>query len=175
MARSIWKGNIGFGLVSIGVELLPMEAPERIDFDLLDKRDMSPIGYRKVSKETGKEVDKEDIVRGFDLRFTPPGSDPNCIAFPVRVAIGSHVEVTSHAHREVAVAHETDTVAGPKIEPLAPERERPSGLDLQRRCTDPHDRAGVAQLDLEFDRTALVGDLQRLLVIGESDAPAARK
>lgn len=68
MARSIWKGNIGFGLVSIGVELLPMEAPERIDFDLLDKRDMSPIGYRKVSKETGKEVDKEDIVRGFEVK-----------------------------------------------------------------------------------------------------------
>ena len=68
MARSIWKGSIGFGLVNIGVELLPMEAPERIDFDLLDQRDMSPIGYRKVSKETGKEVDKEDIVRGFEVR-----------------------------------------------------------------------------------------------------------
>jgi DNA end-binding protein Ku len=68
VARSIWKGSIGFGLVSIGVELLPMEAPERIDFDLLDRRDMSPIGYRKVSKETSKEVDKEDIVRGFEVK-----------------------------------------------------------------------------------------------------------
>lgn len=68
MARSIWKGSIGFGLVNIGVELLPMEAPERIDFDLLDKRDMSPIGYRKISKESGKEVGKDDIVRGFEVR-----------------------------------------------------------------------------------------------------------
>jgi DNA end-binding protein Ku len=67
MARSIWKGSIGFGLVNIGVELLPMEAPERIDFDLLDKRDMAPIGYRKVNKATGEEVEKDDIVRGFRI------------------------------------------------------------------------------------------------------------
>jgi DNA end-binding protein Ku len=65
MARSIWKGSLGFGLVNIGVELVPMEAPERLDFDLLDKRDFAPIGYRKVNKESGEEVDPEHIVRGF--------------------------------------------------------------------------------------------------------------
>lgn len=67
MARSIWKGSIGFGLVNIGVELVPMEAPERLAFDLLDKRDFAPIGYRKINKESGEEVDKGDIVRGFRI------------------------------------------------------------------------------------------------------------
>src|ERR1700759_5310958 len=62
MPRSIWKGNISFGLVTIGVELYNAEAPQRIDLDLLDKRDMSRIGYLKINKRTSKPVPNEDIV-----------------------------------------------------------------------------------------------------------------
>jgi DNA end-binding protein Ku len=67
MARGIWKGAIGFGLVTIGVELYNAEAPERLDLDLLDKRDMSRIGYLKINKTTGKPVDKNDIVKGYEV------------------------------------------------------------------------------------------------------------
>jgi DNA end-binding protein Ku len=67
MARGIWKGAIGFGLVTIGVELYNAEAPERLDLDLLDKRDMSRIGYLKVNKTTGKPVDEKDIVKGYEV------------------------------------------------------------------------------------------------------------
>ncbi|MES2125227.1 MAG: Ku protein [Gemmatimonadota bacterium] len=67
MARSIWKGSLGFGLVTIGVELFSAEAPERLDLDLLDKRDMGRIGYLKINKNTGKPVPKSDIVRGFNV------------------------------------------------------------------------------------------------------------
>jgi DNA end-binding protein Ku len=66
MARGIWEGTLGFGLVSIGVELHPAEASaERIDLDLLDKRDNARIRYKKVNAATGKEVSQEDIVKGF--------------------------------------------------------------------------------------------------------------
>ena len=65
MARGIWKGTIGFGLVTIGVELFGAEAPERLDLDLLDKRDMSRVGYLKINKTTGKPVEQTDIVKGF--------------------------------------------------------------------------------------------------------------
>lgn len=67
MARGIWKGTLGFGLVAIGVELFPMEQAERLDLDLLDRRDMAPIGYRKINKRTGKPVEPGDIVRGFQI------------------------------------------------------------------------------------------------------------
>src|ERR1017187_5643416 len=67
MARGIWKGAIGFGLVTIGVELYNAEAPERLDLDLLDKRDMSCIGYLKINKTTGKPVDEKDIVKGYEV------------------------------------------------------------------------------------------------------------
>ncbi|HTL04935.1 MAG TPA: Ku protein, partial [Gemmatimonadales bacterium] len=68
MARGIWKGTLGFGLVNIGVELLPAEATaERLDLDLLDKRDNARIRYRKVNEVTGKEVPQEDIVKGYPV------------------------------------------------------------------------------------------------------------
>jgi len=68
MPRGIWKGSLSFGLVSIGVELYNCEAPERIDLDLLDRRDMSHIGYLKVNKTTGEPVDAADIVRGYAVK-----------------------------------------------------------------------------------------------------------
>jgi DNA end-binding protein Ku len=40
---------------------------EELRFHFLDRRDMAPIGYDKVNKETGKSVDPADIVRGFEV------------------------------------------------------------------------------------------------------------
>lgn len=64
MPRVIWKGSISFGLVHIPVALYPATTSDSIDFDWLDKRTMAPIGYKRINKETGKEVDKKFIVRG---------------------------------------------------------------------------------------------------------------
>ena len=67
MARPLWKGHISFGMVSIPVGLLPADRPEELSFELLDDRDLAPIGYRKVNKTSGDEVPKEHIARGFRL------------------------------------------------------------------------------------------------------------
>jgi DNA end-binding protein Ku len=40
---------------------------KELRFHFLDRRDLSPIGYDKVSKETGKHVNPDDIVRGFEV------------------------------------------------------------------------------------------------------------
>lgn len=68
MARSIWKGAISFGLVNIPVTLhAAEERSEKISFNMLDKRDMSPIGYQRINKETGKTVSWDDIVKGYEI------------------------------------------------------------------------------------------------------------
>ncbi len=67
MARGIWKGTLGFGLVNIGVQLYTAESPERLDLDLLDKRDHARIRYRKVNESTGEEVSQDDIVKGYQV------------------------------------------------------------------------------------------------------------
>jgi DNA end-binding protein Ku len=66
MPRSIWKGAISFGLVNIPVELHPAEDRHEFSFSMLDKRDFSPVGYRRYSKKSGKEVAWGDIVKGYE-------------------------------------------------------------------------------------------------------------
>ena len=64
MPRAIWKGAISFGLVHVPVTLYPASKEGGIDFDWLDKRSMDPVGYKRVNKRTGKEIQNEDIVKG---------------------------------------------------------------------------------------------------------------
>ncbi|MFL5384855.1 MAG: Ku protein [Longimicrobiaceae bacterium] len=66
MARAIWKGSISFGLVSIPVGLFSAETRDEISFRQLDKRNLSPVGYKKYNKQTGKEVELDDIVKGYE-------------------------------------------------------------------------------------------------------------
>jgi DNA end-binding protein Ku len=35
-----------------------------LNFDWLDKRSMDPVGYKRINKKTGKEIDKDNIVKG---------------------------------------------------------------------------------------------------------------
>ncbi|WP_373377579.1 Ku protein [Cupriavidus nantongensis] len=65
MSRIIWKGAIAFGLVNIPVVLRPASRSQSLDLDLLDVRDMAPVGYQRINKSTGKPVDKEHIVKGY--------------------------------------------------------------------------------------------------------------
>ena len=67
MPRAIWKGSISFGLVHIPISLYSAEDnASDLDFTMLDKRDMAPIGYRRINKKTGKEVEWGDIVKGYE-------------------------------------------------------------------------------------------------------------
>ncbi|MCY0991797.1 Ku protein [Nannocystis sp. ILAH1] len=67
-ARAIWEGTIGFGLVQIPVGLYSAESRDELNFDLLDKRDMSPVGYQRYNRETGEPVDWDDIVKGYAVK-----------------------------------------------------------------------------------------------------------
>ncbi|NVH71191.1 Ku protein [Paraburkholderia sp. JPY432] len=66
MAHMIWKGAISFGLVHVPVQLYPATQSEKVGFNLLDKRTIDPIGYKQINKRTGKDVTRENIVRGFE-------------------------------------------------------------------------------------------------------------
>ncbi|MFM0222401.1 non-homologous end joining protein Ku [Paraburkholderia dipogonis] len=66
MAHMIWKGAISFGLVHVPVQLYPATQSEKVGFNLLDKRTIDPIGYKQINKRTGKDVTRDNIVRGFE-------------------------------------------------------------------------------------------------------------
>lgn len=64
--RVLWKGAISFGLVHIPVALYSATTDHGIDFDWLDKRTMDPVGYKRINKKTGKEIAREQIVKGIE-------------------------------------------------------------------------------------------------------------
>lgn len=67
-SRSIWKGAISFALVHVPVSLHTATDEQEIDFDWLDKRTMDRVGYKRINKRTGKDIDKDHIVKGVKLR-----------------------------------------------------------------------------------------------------------
>ena len=68
MARPIWSGTISVGLVSVPVRMFSATESKELRFHFLDKKDLQPIGYEKVRRDTGKPVDPDDIVRGFEVQ-----------------------------------------------------------------------------------------------------------
>lgn len=66
MPRTIWKGAVSFGLVHIPVALVPATTRTGIDFDWLDKRSMDRVGYKRINKTTGEDIDSDDIVKGIE-------------------------------------------------------------------------------------------------------------
>ncbi|MBD3875194.1 Ku protein [Stutzerimonas kunmingensis] len=66
MPRTIWKGAVSFGLVHIPVALVPATNRQGIDFDWLDKRSMDRVGYKRINKTTGEDIDSENIVKGVE-------------------------------------------------------------------------------------------------------------
>ncbi len=64
--RSIWKGSISFGLVSIPVALHNATRVEELKFRLLRGSDLSPVNYKRVAEVDGKEVPWDQIVKGYE-------------------------------------------------------------------------------------------------------------
>jgi DNA end-binding protein Ku len=66
--RGIWSGSISFGLLQIPVTLYTAERrADEIHFRQLDKNDLSPVRYERVSSTTGAPVAWKDIVKGYEL------------------------------------------------------------------------------------------------------------
>jgi len=64
--RTLWKGAITFGLVHIPIALYSATAESDLNFDWLDKRSMDPVGYKRINKKTGREIDRDNIVKGIE-------------------------------------------------------------------------------------------------------------
>jgi DNA end-binding protein Ku len=65
--RDIWKGSLTFGLVEIPIALVSAEKPgSKVSLSYLDRRDFSPVGYKRYNKNTEKEVPWSEIVHGYE-------------------------------------------------------------------------------------------------------------
>src|SRR6202022_3227182 len=68
MAKALWRGAISFGLIYVPVEAHTASRENTLPLHMLDSRDFSPVGYQRINKRTGKEVDWEHIVKGYEYK-----------------------------------------------------------------------------------------------------------
>ena len=66
MPRTMWKGAISFGLVSIPVALYPATEEKTLRFNQLHDEDHGRIKYQRVCAIDGAEVPYEHIVKGYE-------------------------------------------------------------------------------------------------------------
>ncbi|HEY7874126.1 MAG TPA: Ku protein [Actinomycetota bacterium] len=64
--RSLWKGAITFGLISIPVRLYSAVQEKSLKFHLLHDDDGGRIKYERTCAKCGKKVNWDDIVKGYE-------------------------------------------------------------------------------------------------------------
>ncbi|OSZ77021.1 Ku protein [Chitinophagaceae bacterium IBVUCB2] len=66
--KAVWTGSIGFGLVNIPIKMYSAVEDSTLDLDMLDKKGLANIKFKRVNENTGKEVSWENIVRGYFVK-----------------------------------------------------------------------------------------------------------
>jgi DNA end-binding protein Ku len=65
--RSMWKGSVSFGLVTIPVKMYSATEEKDISFHQVRRTDGSRIRYKRVAEADGQEVSYGDIAKGYQL------------------------------------------------------------------------------------------------------------
>src|SRR5947207_1025323 len=66
MPRTMWKGAISFGLVSIPIRVFPATEEKSLRFNQLHDKDGGRIKYQRVCSVCGEEVSFDHIVKGYE-------------------------------------------------------------------------------------------------------------
>ena len=140
MARAIWSGSIGFGLVNVPVGLYSATEDKTVHSNQFEKGTDDRVRNKRVNEETGEEVEYSDVVKGYDL-----GDGRHVIVTPEELE-----EVEPGKSSTIAI---TDFVSAAEIDPvyyrrsyyLAPKTDdaaKPYGLLLQ--AMEKAERLGIA-------------------------------
>ncbi|WP_096154964.1 MULTISPECIES: non-homologous end joining protein Ku [Bacillus] len=64
--HTMWKGSISFGLVNIPIKMFSATEDKDVKLRTLHKECHTPIKYEKVCPNCEKEVENEDLVKGYE-------------------------------------------------------------------------------------------------------------
>src|SRR5215210_3367019 len=161
MARPVWTGSISFGLVNVPVKAFTAVRDHDVHFHQLDKKSGSRIRYHKVAEDTGKEVDSDDIVLGFELRKGRYVTFDDEEMEAVRPASTRAIEVTDF----VALA-EIDPIYYERTSWLAPDGDAAKkAYELLLAAMEDKERVGIG--------TVVMRDKQYLVAIRPLDGALA--
>jgi DNA end-binding protein Ku len=65
--KSIWNGTITFGLVAVPIKVYSATENKTVHFREVHAKDGSRIEHRRICSDDGKEVDYDDVVKGYEV------------------------------------------------------------------------------------------------------------
>ncbi|HEY2166490.1 MAG TPA: Ku protein [Jatrophihabitantaceae bacterium] len=139
--RSIWKGTVSFGLVSIGVKLYTATEEKDVAFHQVRRSDASRIRYKRIAEADGEEVAYSDIAKGYQL---PSGetvvlTDEDFAELPLPTT--RTVDVV-----EFVPAEEIDPIYFAKSYYLEPEKNAVKPYVLLREALEESGKVGVVKV-----------------------------
>jgi DNA end-binding protein Ku len=92
--KTIWKGAISFGLVTIPVKVYGATEEKTLKFNQLHATDGGRIRYKRVCSLDGEEVSYQDIVKGYEYEkdHFVTLTDEELDSLPVRTARAIEIE-----------------------------------------------------------------------------------
>jgi DNA end-binding protein Ku len=141
MPRTMWKGAISFGLVSIPVRLYPATEEKTLRFNQLHDTDHGRVKYQRVCAIDGEEVTFEHIVKGYEYEKDKYVvlTDEDFDAVPVESSRA--IEILQFVDLE-----EIDPIYYKKTYYLVPEEMGVKAYTLLREAMSETGRVGIAKV-----------------------------
>jgi len=141
--RSIWKGAISFGMVTIPVKLYSATESKDVRFRMLCRAHSAPIEEQRVCTEGGEELAWKDLVRGYEVSkgdfviLEPEEIDAAKPESGTTIDIGDFVEAT-----------EIDPIYFEKSYFLEPTEVGAKAFSLLKRALEETDRVALARVTI---------------------------
>lgn len=159
--RPIWSGTIAFALVNIPVSLYSASEEHSLSFNLLHKKDLSPVRYAKYCKAEEIELTKDDIVKGYEYEkdmYVIISDEDFIQALPQKT---KSIEITSFAFEE-----EIDSIYFEKPYILEPGKGAAKAYTLLREALFETQKVAVASFVMHNkEHLAVIKPYGRALVL----------
>jgi DNA end-binding protein Ku len=141
MPRTMWKGAISFGLVTIPVAVYPATEEKTLRFNQLHDEDGGRIRYKRMCEKDGEEVTFEHIVKGYEVekdRYVVL-TDDDFDAVPV--ASSRAIDIVQFVDLE-----DIDPIMYKKTYYLIPEETGAKAYALLREAMSQVNKVGIAKV-----------------------------
>ena len=141
--RSIWKGAISFGMVTIPVKLYTATESKDVRFRMLCKKHEAPIEEKRFCTEGGEELAYQELVRGHEV-----GKGEFVVLEPEEIDAAKPDSSTTIDIGDFVEASEIDPVYFEKSYFLEPTDVGAKPFSLLKRALEETERVALARVTI---------------------------
>lgn len=161
--RALWTGALSFGLIYLPIRLYKASEEHVLSFDLLHKKDLSPIRYARICKADGKEIPYEDIVKGYEYQKGDYVILTEEDFKKVNLAKTKLIEITNFTHES-----EIDTMLYEKPYYIEPEKQAIKAYTILRESLKQSKKVGITKFVLHNkEHLGVIKPHDNLLVLNQ--------